>query len=58
MGSFGHMGSQNHLDFGGGLLLSVREDIPCSILNIKQLTIEAHSLEINLRKKVVVILLI
>ena len=35
--------------FGGGLL--VREDKPCSILNIKQLTIEALFIEINLKKK-------
>ena len=27
--------------FGGGLLVFIREDIPCSIQNIKQLTIEA-----------------
>ena len=37
--------------FGGGLLVFIREDIPCSILNIKQLTIEALFIEINLRKK-------
>ena len=37
--------------FGGGLLVFIREDIPCSILNIKQLTIEALFNEINLRKK-------
>ena len=29
----------------------MREDIPCSILNIKQLTVEALFIEINLRKK-------
>ena len=29
----------------------IREDIACSILNIKQLTIEALFIEINLRKK-------
>ena len=40
---------RNH--FGGGLLVFLREDIPCSILNIKQLTIEALFIEINLRKK-------
>ena len=61
------MGIQNYLDlnqfcegltesidrnqFGGGLLVFIREDIPCSILNIKQLTIEALFIEINLRKK-------
>ena len=44
--------------FGGGLLVFIREDIPCSILNIKQLTIEALFIEINLRKKMVVMLLI
>ena len=37
--------------FGGGLLVFIREDIPCSILNIKQLTIEVLFIEINLRKK-------
>ena len=37
--------------FGGGLLAFIREDISCSILNIKQLTIEALFIEINLRKK-------
>ena len=37
--------------FGGGLLVFIREDISCSILNIKQLTIEALFIEINLRKK-------
>ena len=37
--------------FGGGLLVFIREAIPCSILNIKQLTIEALFIEINLRKK-------
>ena len=37
--------------FGGGLLAFVREDMTCSILNIKQLTIEALSIEINLRKR-------
>ena len=47
--------------FGGGLLvfiIFIREDIPCNILHIKQLTIEALSTETNLRKKVVVMLLI
>ena len=37
--------------FDGGLLVFIREDIPCSILNIKHLTIEALFIEINLRKK-------
>ena len=37
--------------FGGGLLVFIKEDIPCSILNIKQLTIDALFIEINLRKR-------
>ena len=37
--------------FGGSLPVFIREDMPCSILNIKQLTIEALFIEINLRKK-------
>ena len=44
--------------FGGGLLVFIREDIPRRILNIKQLTIEAHFIEINLRKKKVVVMLL
>ena len=52
VGSFYYMGIQNHLDlteisFREGLLVFVREDIPCSILNIKQLTIKALFIEIN-----------
>ena len=43
--------------FGGGLLVFLREDVPCSILNIKLLTSEALFIEINLRKKVTVMLL-
>ena len=43
--------------FGGGLLVFLREDIPCSILNIKLLTSEALFIELNLRKKVIVMLL-
>ena len=37
--------------FGGGLHVLLREYTPCSILNIKQLTIEALFVEINLRKR-------
>ena len=46
------MGTQNQLDLtvSGGLLVFIREDILCSILNIKQLTLEALFIEINLRK--------
>ena len=36
--------------FGGDLLVFIREDIPCSILNIKQLTIKAFFIEINFKK--------
>ena len=38
-------------EFSGDLLVFIRKDIPCSILNIKQLTIEVLFIEINLRKK-------
>ena len=52
MGSFCYIGTQNQLDLtvSGGLLVFIREDILCSILNIKQLTLEALFIEINLRK--------
>ena len=43
--------------FGGGLLAFIREDIPWSILNIKQITIEALFIEINLRKRNVMLLI-
>ena len=43
--------SLNRNPFRGCLLVFIREDIPCSILDIKQLTIEALFIEINLRKR-------
>ena len=56
MGSFCYVGIQNHLDVReislveACLYLFIRKDIPCRILNIKQLKIEALFIEINLRK--------
>ena len=44
--------------FGEGFIVFIRENIPCSILNIKQLTIQALFIEINLRKKKVVVMLL
>ena len=37
--------------FCGSLLVFLRENMTCSILNIKQLTIEALLIELNLRKR-------
>ena len=44
--------------FGGGILVFVRADIPCYNLNIKRLSIEALFIEINLRKKMASLLYI
>ena len=44
--------------FGGGLLVFMREDIPCSILNIKQPTNEALFIGKLKKKKAVVMSLI
>ena len=37
--------------FDGGLPVFIKEDIPCSILNITQLKIDTLLIEINLRKR-------
>ena len=55
-GQFLLQGTQNHLGLTETNLVElyfyfIKEDIPCSILNIKQLTIEVLFIEINLRKK-------
>ena len=55
-GQFLLQGTQNHLGLTETNLVElyfyfIKEDIPCSILNIKQLTIEALFIEINLRKR-------
>ena len=36
---------------GGGILVYVREDIPCKLIPMKNCTIEGFSLELNLRTK-------
>ena len=55
-GQFLLQGTQNHLGLTETNLVElyfyfIKEDIPCSILNIKQLIIEALFIEINLRKR-------
>ena len=35
---------------GGGLMLFVREDIPCKLLSLEKIPIEGFNVEINLRK--------
>ena len=42
---------------GGGITLFVREDIPCKLLSIENHPMEGLYVEINLRKKVRLLLL-